>query len=306
VYLCWPGSREAITGLRLGQCSYKTVVWKEPSGFSHILVNYETNPRVIIYGPVLIHIGLYIFFTVLLSSSSHPLQYAPRYLRNCYGAINNKAFIRRVAAEVKMASHVKKQRIARTWMQRNESETSAVSELFRPAASESSYSTQSATQYRQHRPHGVSRIHLRGYAKTSYWVCKIERVLFRDKSGPDLGLARGNRDTNKFEGKTLKRNYVRSEVFTAVTTKNGVFWDVTRLLVTASVFPSSPILVTLMKEALSSSETSVLTRATRRNIPADSILQENLHLGIPKRGLNNTDLYAYGDGQNTPLVRKQW
>jgi hypothetical protein len=70
--------------------------------------------------------------------------------------------------------------------------------------------------------------------------------------------------------------------------KNAVFWDVTPggscktrrfraqrrvllLLVTSNVVPSSPILVTRMMEAIRCSETSVLTRATRRHIPEEGI-----------------------------------
>jgi hypothetical protein len=57
----------------------------------------------------------------------------------------------------------------------------------------------------------------------------------------------------------------------ATSNRRTLLRSVRRLLVTANVVSSSLILVTLMMEAMRSSETSVLARATRRHIQEDGI-----------------------------------
>jgi hypothetical protein len=102
---------------------------------------------------------------------------------------------------------------------------------------------------------------------------------------------------------TLRRvALVRTDVSEELVTRIGELGttlaltnSVHRLLVRASVVHSSPILVTLMKEALSSSETSVLTRSTWRNISEYAIIhnhrRKNLKSSTLQFSLRTDDKY---------------
>jgi hypothetical protein len=83
---------------------------------------------------------------------------------------------------------------------------------------------------------------------------------------------------------------------------------VRRLLVTANV-PSSPILVTLIMEVLSSSKSSILTRITWHNIPQDRFFTtDNTHISLLVCRLTNFCLHysrkPRWNGQSLPLCLK--
>jgi hypothetical protein len=82
----------------------------------------------------------------------------------------------------------------------------------------------------------------------------------------------------KFSQYILDRRLVGSRACSIIKETRIVFvHSVRRLLFTANIVPSLPILVTLIMEAIRSSETTVHTKATVRYIPEDDILHSHRH-----------------------------
>jgi hypothetical protein len=91
------------------------------------------------------------------------------------------------------------------------------------------------------------------------------------------------------ETSVLTRATRRNNPEDTILQKTACLRSMLRLLVTANVVPSSPILFTLMMETTSFSETSVLIRATRCKIPEGGILDSLMFRG--RWILLNFDIY---------------
>jgi hypothetical protein len=123
------------------------------------------------------------------------------------------------------------------------------------------------------------------HRKLTYWL--LLRIPLESKCAPIRFLA----FSNLFQClATLRKSVVfivRFEVFTAVTMKNAVFWDVTpcrscvnrrfggtyRLhLQGRKIRERGTSVIRWLRTAIPSSETAVHTRSTRRHIPEDDIL----------------------------------
>ena len=107
IYVC------NINEIKVGPtwCQYMTFSFKKKrSGFSHILVNYETAltsynlwTGSYTYRRICIYI---LFYGSVFTPAQHRY-----YLRNCYTVINNRTFIGRAVREIEMATSVTKRSI---------------------------------------------------------------------------------------------------------------------------------------------------------------------------------------------------